>query len=192
MPPWRANIQNALDQNLNKAESRYMQLATMDSQQQPSVRTIVFRGFLENTSTLIMHTDQRSEKVAQISEQPRAQICWYFADSREQFRLSGTLEIVAPLHEYSAANVQLREAHWHQLSEAAKPSYHWPAPGTTLISGQNPLGSADVNNDHISEHFALLLLNIDTVDHLQLTPSPHQRCIYTIVNNQWKAKKLNP
>ena len=54
------------------------------------------RGFLNDTDKLTFCTDLRSRKIAEIKNSARAQICWYFTDSREQFRLDGSLQIVGP------------------------------------------------------------------------------------------------
>ena len=40
----------------------------------------------------------RTFKVEHVKQSPWAEACWYFPDSREQFRLGGDLVIVGPDH----------------------------------------------------------------------------------------------
>jgi len=81
----------------------YFQLATNSLNGYPSNRTIVFRGFLKegeiddqekslsefmSKNPLKFTTDVRSEKVKELHLDNRAQLCWYFHDTKEQFRFS--------------------------------------------------------------------------------------------------------
>ncbi|MFM7406931.1 MAG: pyridoxamine 5'-phosphate oxidase family protein, partial [Cuspidothrix sp.] len=86
LAPWRSLISHALHRNRSLVYSRYVQLATVGENGLPANRTIVFRGFLEDTNQLKFITDIRSQKAEQISKQPAAEICWYFPNTREQFR----------------------------------------------------------------------------------------------------------
>ena len=51
-----------------------------------AVRTVVFRGFGGDNDDprLRVSTDCRSEKVAELGDNDRAELCWYFSDTREQ------------------------------------------------------------------------------------------------------------
>lgn len=55
---------------------------------------VLYRGFLNDTDKLTFCTDMRSRKVDEIAHGSRTQVCWYFTDSREQFRLDGALQVV--------------------------------------------------------------------------------------------------
>jgi hypothetical protein len=57
LAPWREPLARALHRNRSLAYSRYLQLATVRNNGRPANRTVVFRGFLENTNQLkmIMH-----------------------------------------------------------------------------------------------------------------------------------------
>lgn len=60
----------------------------------PQARTVVLRKVMAETRTLIFHTDQRSQKISELTKNPN--ISWLFYDTTErvQLRLSG----VANLH----------------------------------------------------------------------------------------------
>ena len=88
------------------------------------------KGELLPTSTLQFITDMRSEKIGQvlahsyklrsckleqilipflsnlqIGKNEAAEACWYFLDTREQFRISGTLQVIAAAE---AAQVRIK------------------------------------------------------------------------------------
>ena len=128
LPPWRSHLSHALHCNRSQPYSRYLQLATVDTQGLPTNRTVVFRGFLEDSNQLQFITDARSHKIAHIQAQPWAEICWYFTKSREQFRLLGQLVLVKATD--LEPNLQLaRQQVWQKLSDSARQQFCWPEPG---------------------------------------------------------------
>ncbi|MEO8891182.1 MAG: pyridoxamine 5'-phosphate oxidase family protein, partial [Coleofasciculaceae cyanobacterium] len=90
---WRSLLARAIHHNRSLPYSRYFQLATIRADHRPANRTVVFRGFLDETDQLKMITDFRSAKVEQIQQQVWGEACWYFPKTREQFRLSGKLTL---------------------------------------------------------------------------------------------------
>ncbi|NES70384.1 MAG: pyridoxamine 5'-phosphate oxidase, partial [Okeania sp. SIO2D1] len=52
LAPWRSPLSRALHRNRSLSYARYLQLATVTAEGQPKNRTIVFRGFLEETNHL--------------------------------------------------------------------------------------------------------------------------------------------
>ena len=116
---WQSALKEALRKNKRDAHNRYLQLATVREDGSPANRTVVFRGFTENSSQLCMVTDLRSEKLAEIALQPMGEACWYFTNTREQFRLRG--ELTAD----GASDSVQRRATWGNLSDAAKAQFFW-------------------------------------------------------------------
>jgi len=94
LPSWQSRLTRALHSNRSRRESRYFQLATVTPEGQPANRTLVFRGFRDNTNELQMVTDARSEKIRDLEQQPQGEICWYFTKSREQFRFQGEISLL--------------------------------------------------------------------------------------------------
>lgn len=185
------NIQSLLELNSLFPESKYVQLATVDKNNQPSVRTVVFREFVQSTSDIIIHTDIRSEKMRHLSHCRNVQICWYFSQSREQFRISGDVEMVDSNNESLR---HLRVAQWQKLSKAAKSAYFAGHPGTTLPLDDVNQHSVHTQNDfsEVSNKFVLLLVRPHQVDHLDLKTNPHTRIASKLENNFWQEKRLNP
>lgn len=51
-------------------------------------------GFLDDGNQVTFCTDSRSEKIPQMNANPCGHVCWYFTNTREQFRLDGKLQLV--------------------------------------------------------------------------------------------------
>lgn len=191
LAPWRSILARALHRNRSLVYARYLQLATVRSDGRPANRTIVFRGFLDESNQLEFIADDRSEKIAQIEHQPWGEICWYFPNTREQFRLTGLLSLIAP----DEPNETLRKARqtlWQNLSDAARLQFVWPHSGEVRLPDANftpdpPDAIAPPSN------FLLLLLDPTQVDHLELRGDPQNRYRYDKAENgEWNKVEVNP
>lgn len=192
LAPWRSLLARALHCNRSLVYARYAQLATVRSDGRPANRTVVFRGFLEPTQQLKFITDRRSEKIGQILAQPWGELCWYFPNTREQFRLSGMLTLV----QADGAEPEFfkaRQMQWHNLSDAARGQFFWPDPGqpraeAALFDPPSPDSLQPPPN------FCLLLLNPTQVDHLELRGEPQNRCLYQYqpTTAEWTTESVNP
>ena len=67
LSPWRSILSRALHRNRSLPNARYFQLATVDFGGKPTNRTVVFRGFLDQSNQLQIITDRRSEKINHIN-----------------------------------------------------------------------------------------------------------------------------
>ena len=135
---WRGRLETALKVNRRDAHSRYFQLATAGLDGSPQCRTVVFRGFSGDGDHLLAITDARSRKVAEIERDHRAQVHWYFARSREQFRLETCLRLCD-----ASGDQAVRTALWAKLSDAARAQFFWPEPGAPLASDDSLPLTAD-------------------------------------------------
>lgn len=178
LAPWRPAIARALHRNRSLPYARYLQLATVCPDGKPANRTVVFRGFLDETNQLKFVTDLRSEKPEQIAYNPWAEVCWYFPTTREQFRLTGTLQLVTD----QATDEKLQKARqmlWQELSDSARVQFAWGQP-------KQPRGDAKSFAPPLPSQieplpqFCLLLLDPIQVDHLELRGDPQNRRIYAI------------
>jgi pyridoxamine 5'-phosphate oxidase len=190
MAPWRSPLARALHRNRSKAYSRYPQLATVDADGRPANRTVVFRDFLPDTDSLLFITDVRSAKVSQIAHQPYGELCWYFTNTREQFRLSGHLSLITGQDD-DIAFVQTRRNVWTQLSANGRQQFAWPDPGQPLTAaGFEP---TDLSVAPPPTIFAVLILAPERVDHLELRGEPQNRCQYWQQSDQsWRSQAINP
>jgi pyridoxamine 5'-phosphate oxidase len=194
LAPWRQPLAHALYRNRSIAYSRYAQLATVRSDGRPANRTIVFRGFLNDTNQLKFITDDRSDKIEQILQQPWGELCWYFPKTREQFRLFGELAIVNAV-EQDIELAKARTAQWQDLSDAARLQFVWPHPSKPRDeSTQFDVPAPDPNQP--PDNFCLLLLNPIQVDHLELRGNPQNRYRYEQMQDsdgfKWLNQEINP
>jgi len=178
-PSWQHDVSSALKRDSRSPASKYLQLATVTPAGLPAVRTVVFRGWLWSTCTMMMITDARSGKLLDIAAQPRCEIAWYLEKTREQFRIQGAMRAV-----YSdEANVKLstaRQTVWHNLSDEARAQFDDPLPGAPI--GDLNAGAAAREGDGtdppavppISSNFVLMLLRPDAVDQLRLSRPQHR------------------
>jgi pyridoxamine 5'-phosphate oxidase len=193
LPLWRECLVKAQQENASKQHCRYMQLATCDVAGVPNCRTLVFRGFAANSDSLIAHTDLRSEKITHIRVNSRGEICWYFSETREQFRLAGMIEIVATEEHYLG---EIRKQHWQELSSLARASYYQTTPCTPFIGAQEN-NKKQITNEKMNvtpaNTFALLMFKPSSVDHLSLKPTPQERTFHKLnAANNWRSERVNP
>lgn len=191
LAPWRSPLARALHYNRSLPYARYVQLATVRPNGQPANRTIVFRGFLENSNQLMFVTDARSEKIGQIQQQSWGEVCWYFPKSREQFRVLGRLTVVMAESselELSTARQQL----WHNLSDGARVQFAWADPGQPRAV-DDPFDPPLPNPSTPLPNFLLLLLDPTQVDHLALRGNPQNRDRYSLESPEgWSVNAINP
>lgn len=189
--PWRSPLARALHRNRSEPQSRYFQLATVQTDGHPANRTVVFRGFLGDTNQLKIITDSRSQKVDQILHQPWGEVCWYFTNTREQFRLAGELTLIDG--NYLDPELQkARQLTWQDISDNARLQFAWSHPGEPRAS-QEAFSPPPPDPANPLPNFCLLLLDPVKVDHLELRGDPQNRWCYLRDESQnWSAVAVNP
>jgi PPOX class probable FMN-dependent enzyme len=150
----------------------------------------VFRGFPPDRNALLFVTDVRSEKVSQLQVNPMAELCWYFTQTREQFRIAGEISVItAACGSPEATN--LRQHLWEGLSAQARHQFTWPPPGRPHANSESKPMPTDPG--HSLDTFAVLLLDPDRVDHLELRGNPQNRTRYDRVSTaNWQMQAINP
>ena len=190
---WRSHLARSLHQHRNQPEARFLQLATIDLDQRPRNRTVVFRGFLENSDRfqdcLKIITDSRSQKIEQIAVNPWAEVSWYFTKTRSQFRILGKLILIDS--EFSDLELQTaRSAAWQALSEPARMQFTWAHPRESRVDF---LEIAPPDPAQPLDNFCLLLLQPIEVDRLELRGTPQNRWIYQRdEQGNWSEQEVNP
>ena len=188
LAPWRSPLARALHRNRSRPYSRYFQLATVTAAGRPANRTVVFRGWLPDTNTLTLITDRRSAKVGEIAAHPWAEACWYFTQTREQFRLAGPIQVVtAAVDDLASA----RQSAWESLSDNARQQFYWPHPARPREAEAD--FSQKNAEDVAPDTFCLVLLNPHQVDHLELRGDPQNRTHYGRQSDEsWDVSAINP
>jgi pyridoxamine 5'-phosphate oxidase len=192
LAPWRSPLSRALHLNRSQAHSRYFQLATVKKEGFPANRTVVFRGFLEDSDRLKIITDSRSDKIEDIQNRPWGEICWYFTQTREQFRIFGNL-IVVTKDCTDRALKQARQETWQNLSDTARQQFTWFHPKQTKTENKESFIATQPSKEEPLDNFYLLLLEPQRVDHLELKGEPQNRSLYVREDSQtWSMRSVNP
>ena len=192
LTPWRSPLASALHKNRALTYARYFQLATVGLDGHPANRTVVFRGFLENTDQVKIVTDSRSQKAEQIKHHSWGEICWYFPQTREQFRLSGQLTLVSTDHPDQTL-AAVRQITWQELSDSARLQFAWPDPGVARVENEGAFSPSPPDKSKPLSDFCLLLLEPKQVEHLQLRGNPQNRWLYwQNSSHQWFKQAVNP
>ncbi|CDP08652.1 unnamed protein product [Coffea canephora] len=192
--PWKQLLLNALQSNSHLKHSSYFQLATVGNNGRPSNRTVVFRGFQDDSDKIQMNTDSRTRKIEDLKHCPFAEICWYFTDTWEQFRINGKVDIIDG---YSADPLKLqhREKAWFASSLRSRLQYLGPTPGLPSLDEElSEKTSLDPSTGPVGA-FCLLLLDPDQVDYLNLKSNERQSFTSTRTGSGekfWTSDKVNP
>ena len=193
LPPWRSPIAWALHRNRSLAYARYVQLATVDASHRPENRTMVFRGWLEPMSQLKFVTDIRSTKAMNLlaDASPCAEGCWYFPKTREQFRLSGTLTLIAS-QSTTTSHHKARQEAWQQMSDVGRVQFAWETPGADRSEDPAAFNPPQPDPNQPLDTFCLLLLEAVTVTHLELRGEPQSCYLYELLDGEWQTRSINP
>jgi pyridoxamine 5'-phosphate oxidase len=193
LPPWRSPIARALHRNRSLRQARYVQLATVDRDLRPHNRTLVFRGWLEPGSQLQFVTDVRSSKAINLlaGASPWAEVCWYFPETRAQFRLSGTLRLVTAECTVTS-DCTARQQVWQQMSDAGRIQFDWGTPGADRSTDPQAFNPPQPDSHQPSKNFCLLLLEAIKVVHLELRGDPQNCYSYELISGEWQMRSINP
>ncbi|WP_413164706.1 Npun_F5749 family FMN-dependent PPOX-type flavoprotein [Capilliphycus salinus ALCB114379] len=190
LAPWREPLARALHRNRSLKYHRYFQLATVRNDGRPANRTVVFRGFVNQTNQLKIITDCRSQKVEQITKNPSGEACWYFPKTREQFRFLGELTLITATSDDRILSSE-RQQVWQDISENARSQFFWPSPGESRRDASE-FTPPEVFPEEPPAEFCLLLLEPEHVDHLELRGEPQNRYLYWRKENHWLTQAVNP
>ena len=220
-PSWRQRLVRSLHINRSQAQSKYFQVASISVDGLPKNRTMVFRGFIPDSLNLISVTDIRSEKVSDwLSTTPKKfEICWYFAGSREQYRIAGHVSLVSNdiLKDENGANSKRQSVffsekflhqQWANLSRGGQEQFLRPSPKTPFDSEaeEADIQTKETNNESqvnsrvnssaadsafdISDHFCAVIFTPLSVDYLNVKGSPQLRCLSDF-ENDWLEVVVN-
>jgi pyridoxamine 5'-phosphate oxidase len=188
---WCPSLILAIYLNRRAPAARFVQMATVRPDGRPANRTLVFRGFLNETSQLTFATDLRSSKLADLTKSAWVEGCWYFPVTHEQFRIGGPLTAVGanttdPV--LSAARLEC----WRTLPEPTRLSFTWPAPGEPR-DGRVPFPTEHPDPETPLAHFGLLVLDPEMVDFLEINGHPQNRWqYYRDDSGRWSGREVNP
>ena len=194
LAPWRSPLACALHRNRSQPHHRFFQLATVTPEGLPKNRTVVFRGFIEQTNDLKIITDRRSCKIQELAKCHKTEIAWYFVKTREQFRLSGEITVISA--DYKNKNSPLfleRQKTWQAISDNARSQFAWPDPVAARTDNKKAFEVEPPDPNIPLDNFVLLVVKVMAIDHLELRGEPQNRYLYELQSdNTWTKIEINP
>merc|ERR1719397_251977 len=139
-----------------------------------------------------MITDGRSEKIEQIKNNNKCEMCWWFAKSSEQYRINGRLRLVGGDDPNSEALIE-RKQQWGNLSDKAREQMFWNHPGKPYEGvPEVPEGGRSAEGKVLNppDEFLLMLLEPEAVKYLRLTDNYAQNDYFE--NGAWNISRVNP
>ena len=176
-PLWRQRLKASQSKEGNLASNRWIQLANVSENNQPRVRTVVFRGWLDN-STMLIYTDKRSQKYEDLKTNDNIEVLWLFFKTKSQYRFKGKV-----------SELKDNDKYWDNLFNRSKDQWFWPSPGKE-IDQKNDISLID-NTLAKPNNFSVLKIKINEVDLLKLEKPLHKRYIWKEIDN-WKCIEVNP
>ena len=178
LPSWRQDLKSSRNKEGKLPSNRWVQLATVSENNEPRLRTVVFRGWHKDTS-MIFFTDRRSEKIEHLKSNPNVEILWFFLKSKTQYRFKGEI-----------SELRDNQNYWDTLSDKSKSSWFWGYPGEKIKANM------ELNNKVVSklskpENFVVLNCAIDSVDILKLEKPIHKRYLCE-KKSEWRKTEINP
>ena len=214
--PWMHSVKKALNhggtqrskRDRSEAKRKQLQLATVDPASGfPSVRTIIFRGFLPShfvdaasaatageSCVLTFITDTRSEKVRHVREaagRAPVELCWWLDDANVQLRITGHAVLASATSEDASLRAAC-EAVWERLGSSTRRTFTWPNPGEPTAEPPGAEPDAEAGAEEASDavsialadtNFCVLLVVPHRVDELRLG-GKQQRTLYTLERDQ--------
>ena len=178
IPIWRQELRSARKKEGKSPSNRWIYLSTVTINNEPRIRTVVFRGWGKESSMLIF-TDSRSEKIAHLKYNSNAEILWFLLKSKSQFRFKGIMTVLEENNKY-----------WDLLSDRSKSTWYWQHPGRDINDSIQP---SQIIPDILNkpENFVVLEFKIHSVDLLKLIKPIHKRYTWDKKNN-WEKLEINP
>ena len=181
-PPLRSepDIRHRIWQDLQRAtqdrhhEWRTPVLATVGADGLPQARTVVLRHADSKLGRLQIYTDSRSPKVNDITGKPEVLLLFWSKRLGWQLRVRAIASV-----QHSGPEV---DAVWSQVVQSAAASDYLSvnAPGEKLPAVSTV--SANLQSPH---HLAIISLQVQDIDWLELARSGHRRAAFSANTCQW-------
>ena len=178
IPAWRQELKSARKKEGKSPSNRWVQLSTVNRNNKPRLRTVVFRGWGKESSMLIF-TDSRSNKIEHLKYNSNAEVLWLFLKSKSQFRFKGKIK-----------KLEVNDNYWDSLSERSKSTWFWQHPGKEIKNNITPSQIIPINLNK-PKSFVVLEFEIYSVDLLKLVTPIHKRYIWN-KRDSWEKIEVNP
>lgn len=162
-----------------------VQVATVDTDGRPDVRTVLLRNANQQESIVCFHTDTRSPKTSHLKREPHVAIAGFAPDLKQQLRIYGTAEVVLDEH--------LRLQAWNSSEDRTLPAYRTALPPGTLITQPGVAFSRPASDDDAFSHFCVIRVHVAQIDWLdESVGNEARRATYVRTASHWDASWIAP
>tara|TARA_Y100000389_G_scaffold191369_1_gene217437 strand:- start:16090 stop:16704 length:615 start_codon:yes stop_codon:yes gene_type:complete len=160
------NIWKCLDKGVNDRLSDYHTFALATSPKNiVEVRTVVLRGYDRKNQSIIFHTNNLTNKISEIQNNPSVGALFYDRKEKVQIRLNGDA-VISNMDQYC-------KERWDKMSSQSQECYY-----QNISPGKNIESPGIVKNkleNKLSENFTVITININKIDWLYLSSAGHTR-----------------
>lgn len=157
---WRDLVRGSVDR---RSPWRWAAVASIGEDGRPRTRTVVLRSVDAQVPSIEIHTDRRSDKVAEWTADPRASALFFNARSATQIRIEGRVEF---------PEQSVRRAVWDALHPGSRAPYLAALPPGAPRPASTP---SNRGAEAAFGDFVVVRLRIETLDWLRLAPEGHVR-----------------
>ena len=144
-------------------------VATITTAGHPTIRTVVLRGCDTNAKTLRFHTDTRSGKIAELTENPNAAMHFYDAGAKIQLRRTVKLETLSgDAYDTAWAATRPMSRECYQVTQS---------PGSSIDEPYQVAFDADATRDG-EDHFVPVAAHVYQMEWLYLAARGHRRALF--------------
>jgi len=187
---WREMLLGAVSERTHPFKKPV--LTTIGLQGEPKARIVILREFDSEARSIRIHTDARSDKIAEIGKNPSVMLAFYDPVHEIQVQVSG----IASAHQSDA----YAEAAWKGAAPSSRRAYLAEIEPGTLLSGPASGLPADVEGKIPSEerlegaqsNFAAIQVVFEQVEWLFLSPNGNRRARFEWRAEQWEGTWLAP
>ena len=175
------NIWKYLDKGVNDRFSDYHTFSLATSPKNiAEIRTVVLRGYDRQNQSIIFHTNNLTNKINEIKNNPSVGALFYDRKGKIQIRCNGDA-VINNMDQYC-------KERWDKMSAQSKECYY-----QNISPGKNIESPGIVKNkleNKLSENFTVVTININKIDWLYLSSAGHTRVKFLKNNGfigQWIA-----
>lgn len=177
---WRRLHRGAADK---RAAFNTVHLGTLGERGWPEVRAVILRRAEPSKRRLIVHSDRRAAKIAQIEADGRASLLFWDPSAKLQLRVWGQA--------YVLADDPLADEEWARTHDGTRAIYRVPQPpGRVLadpVEGDGERGDTDGR-----EHFVAIPVTVMRLEWLHLRPGGHRRARFDAGGEGWQKRWVAP
>lgn len=167
-----------------------MTLATVDVSGRPSARIVLLKEF--SPRGFVFFTNYESRKGAELAQNSRASLVFYWDALERQVRIEGTTERISREESQDYFNTRPRGSQYGA----------WASPQSQEIDSREELEArvreaaarySDAEEVPVPPHWGGYVLVPDRAEFWRQRPDRlHDRCEYFLKNGQWKKRRLAP